>query len=116
MQFANYHALPTFETPSFNSIDYRIRTIIADRSRVCMIIPEWHAQAWWPDMMRRDRPAHRLGNTREVYDTTHADVRTWHTDLINTYRCGMCGLWCMMRQNYYRMYASMCVCACCVCV
>jgi hypothetical protein len=70
MQFANYHGLSAFEAPSFNSIDFRIRSIISDRSRVCMIIPEWHAQAWWPDVMRRDRPAHKLGNTRQVYDTT----------------------------------------------
>ena len=78
MHFARLHGMDTFETPSFNSIDYCIRQLQTDRGRVCMIVPEWYAQAWWPDVMRKGRPTRMLGHTRSVYAATQQTYAQVH--------------------------------------
>jgi hypothetical protein len=67
MQFCRAHNFEKFETPSFNSIDHRIRTLITDKQKSILVIPEWQAQAWWPTLMKKKRPCRELGNTRAVY-------------------------------------------------
>ena len=69
MSFARIHGFNTFETPSFNSIDHCIRKYITDKKNVVMIVPEWYAQAWWPNIMKKNRPCRLLGPTTRIYNT-----------------------------------------------
>ena len=71
MQFCRCHNFLKFETPSFNSIDHRIRTLITDKQKCILVVPEWQAQAWWPTLMKKKRPCRELGSTRDVYYNQH---------------------------------------------
>ncbi len=66
--FSNIHGLNgVFETPTYNSIDNHIRELITDKRASAMVIPEWPAQAWWPNVMKKNRPCRLLGNSTQIY-------------------------------------------------
>jgi hypothetical protein len=67
-EFSRGHGLTgVFDTPTYNSIDSYTRQLIADNTVAAMVVPEWPAQAWWPSVMKRNRPCRLLGNTSQIY-------------------------------------------------
>ena len=83
--FALKHGIKIFETPKYNAISHRIKDAMTDGEKIAIIVPEWHAQIWWPTLMTKDRPCMMIGTTHEIYTSKSKATRAGYIANIPKY-------------------------------